>query len=149
MQIKKTSHILLIFSLFLCFTQCGHRERDLSCFPQEFIDVSIDLNLPAYHSLNNVGQWIYLDKVGAGSRGLIVVRASQNTFKIYDRNAPHLCPDGEKTILKVVDDIKIICPKDGAEWILLTGQPTKVAGKAPKTYAYTFSPNTKILSIYN
>jgi len=67
---------------------------------------------------------------------------------VYDRNAPHLCPD-TNTTLNVEDNIKIVCPKDGAEWILLTGQPIKVANIAPKTYPYNYNPQTGILNIYN
>jgi len=149
MKIKKFYSTLLIFSLLFFTTGCGERERELNCFPYEVISFQLDLNLAAYHKLNNVGEWIYVNGAGAGTNGLIVIRASNTTFKIYDRNAPHLCPSGTETILKVEDNIKIICPKDGAEWILLTGQPTKISNVPPKTYRYDYNPNVKVLSIYN
>ena len=137
--------IILIFSV-LNITSCSNREETISCFPKTQINVVLNLNLPTYFSLQNVGGWIYVNEQQAGTRGLIVVRTT-NGFKVYDRNAPHLCPDSNTT-LSVENDIKIVCPKDGAEWITITGEPTKIAQVPPKTYPYSYDTNVKILSIY-
>jgi nitrite reductase/ring-hydroxylating ferredoxin subunit len=118
----------------------------VSCFPESPINVVLNLNLPTYYPLQNVGGWIYVDEQSSGTRGLIVVRTT-NGFKIYDRNAPHLCPDNNTT-LSVENNIKIVCPKDQAEWILITGEPTNVAKIPPKTYRYSFDAATGILSIF-
>jgi len=126
---------------------CSERNETVACFPDSYISVTLDLNLPAYYSLQNVGSWIYVDEAGAGTRGLIIVRTTAG-FKIYDRNAPHICPT-ENTTLKVEGGTKIVCPEDGAEWILLTGQPTAVANIPPKTYLYNYNSATNFLSIYN
>ena len=139
--------ILLIFSCLQIFKSCSEREETVNCFPKVNISVIINLNLPAYNNLQYTGGWIYLDEQSSGTRGLIVVRTG-NSFKVYDRNAPHICPD-TNTTLKVKDGIKIICDKDDSEWILLTGQPTKVAQIPPKTYFSNYDPITGILSIYN
>lgn len=148
---KKSFSILLIFTLLifsnLTIHSCGSREDTVSCFPNTPINVSLNLNLPAYYSLNQVGGWIYVNEQQSGTRGLIVVRASDNSFKIYDRNAPHICPDNNTT-LEVKDNISIICPKDNATWILLTGQPTAVSSVPPKTYLYNYDQNSKVLNIY-
>ena len=138
--------IALIFSA-LNTTSCSTREETVSCFPNVPVNVVLNLNLPAYYNLQNVNGWIYVNEQESGTRGLIVVRTT-NGFKIYDRNAPHICPDNNTT-LKVKDGIKIVCDKDDAEWILLTGQPTKVAQIQPKTYFTNYDPATGILSIYN
>ena len=90
---------------------------------------------------------MYIDEQSSGTRGLIVVRSTTG-FKVYDRNAPHICPDHDTT-LEVQNNIKIVCPKDGAEWILLTGQPTKISGLPPKTYLYTYDSFNNILNIYH
>ncbi|MCZ2083194.1 MULTISPECIES: hypothetical protein [unclassified Kaistella] len=137
--------IILIFSV-LNITSCSNREETISCFPNTPINVVLNLNLPTYFTLQNVGGWIYVNEQQAGTRGLIVVRTT-NGFKVYDRNAPHLCPDNNTT-LSVENDIKIVCPKDGAEWITITGEPTKIAQVPPKTYPYSYDTNVKILSIY-
>ncbi|WP_370898561.1 hypothetical protein [Chryseobacterium gossypii] len=148
---KKTFSTLSIITLLifnnLIINSCGSSEDTVSCFPDTPINVSLNLNFPAYYSLNQVGGWVYIDQQQSGTRGLIVVRASDTTFKVYDRNAPHICPD-TNTTLEVQDNIRVVCPKDNAQWILLTGQPTAVANVPPKTYLYNFNPSTKDLNIY-
>ena len=138
---------LLIVSSLIITKSCSSREDTVSCFPQTSINVILNLNLPAYQNLQTVGGWIYVDEQSSGTRGLIVVRTT-NGFKIYDRNAPHICPDNNTT-LNVVNGIKIVCAKDGAEWILLTGEPIKIAQLAPKTYAYSYDAVGNVLSIQN
>lgn len=138
--------ILLIFST-LNLTSCNTRDETVSCFPNVPINVILNLNLPAYYNLQNVNGWIYVNQQESGTRGLIVVRTT-NGFKIYDRNAPHICPD-TNTTLTVEDNIKVVCPQDGAEWILITGEPTKVAQIAPKTYRYNFDSPSNTLSIFD
>jgi nitrite reductase/ring-hydroxylating ferredoxin subunit len=66
---------------------------------------------------------------------------------VYDRNAPHICPENNTT-LEVKDNISVVCPKDNATWILITGQPTAGASVPPKTYPYNFDANSKVLNIY-
>ena len=141
-----TTSLLLIFST-LIINSCGNREETVSCFPNTSINVILNLNLPAYYALQTEGNWMYINEQLAGSRGLIVVRTSGG-FKIYDRNAPHICPETNST-LNVVDNIKITCAADGAEWILLTGQPLKVAQIPPKMYPYSFNAANNTLTIYN
>lgn len=137
--------ILFIFSL-LNISSCSDRAETVSCFPSTPINVVLNLNLPAYFDLQTVGGWIYVNEQQAGTRGLIVVKTT-NGFKVYDRNAPHVCPDSNTT-LDVENDIKIVCPKDGAEWILLTGEPLKISSIPPKTYPYSFDNYGNVLSIY-
>lgn len=149
---KKTFSILFILTILifsnLTLNSCGRTQDTVSCFPSNPINVTLNLNLPAYYDLNNTGGWIYINEQQSGTRGLIAVRTSGSTFKIYDRNAPHLCPDSNTT-LEVKDDISIICPKDDAKWILLTGQPAnQVTGLPPKTYTYNYDPSSNVLNIY-
>lgn len=148
---KKTFSILSIFTLLifsnLSINSCGSTDDTVSCFPSTPINVTLNLNLPAYNVLNQVGGWMYVNEQQSGTRGLIIVRASDTNFKVYDRNAPHICPDNNTT-LEVKDNISIICPKDNATWILLTGQPTAVSSVPPKTYPYNYDPTGKILTVY-
>lgn len=138
---------VLIFSILTTTSSCSERNETVNCFPNVSVSVIVNLNLPAYFNLQTVGGWIYLDEQSSGTRGLIVVRTTTG-FKIYDRNAPHICPSSDTT-LNVVNNIKIVCSKDNAEWILLTGQPTAVANIPPKTYPYSYNQNSNILTIYN
>ncbi len=150
MKIKKITSfftLFLTFSLLTFNSSCSERDQTVSCFPDSSISVQLNLSLPSYYELQNVGGWVYINEVGSGTRGLIVVRVSSG-FKVYDRNAPHICPDTDTT-LEVKNGTSVYCPKDDAEWILITGQPTAVANVSPKTYSYTFDSNSNVLSIYN
>ncbi len=152
MRTKKNTGLLtlfLIISLLSFSNSCSERSETVSCFPNSVVSVQLNLNLPSYYNLQTVGNWIYVNEVGSGTRGLIVVRTTSG-FRIYDRNAPHLCPDSDTT-LEVRNNTTIFCPKDGSQWILLTGQPTdnSAAKIAPKIYPYSYDPNANILSVYN
>lgn len=138
--------IIFIFST-LFISSCSERNETVNCFPSSPINVVLNLNYPAYYNLQNVGGWIYVNEQQCGTRGLIVTRTS-NGFKVYDRNAPHLCPD-DQTTLQVVSGIKVVCPKDGAEWILNSGEPINIAKVPPKTYRYNFDSFSNILTLFD
>ncbi|ACU08568.1 hypothetical protein FIC_02132 [Flavobacteriaceae bacterium 3519-10] len=140
------SAIVLIFSLLIT-SSCREREETVRCFPDVPISVILNLNLPAYYNLQNVNGFIYVNEQQSGTRGLIIVRTT-NGFKVYDRNAPHICPDTDTT-LEVASNTKIVCPKDGAEWILITGEPIKNATISPKTYRHSFDANSGILTVFD
>lgn len=141
----KTFFSGLILTSFLIFQNCSNRDDTVSCFPEQPINVQLNLNLPAYYNgLTNNG-WIYINEQQSGSRGLILVKTTSG-FKVYDRNAPHTCPD-TNTTLEVQGNIKIVCPKDGAEWILSSGEPIKGSNLAPKTYGYSYNPATGVITI--
>ena len=142
----KTFFILLIFSLLSLVISCESRAETVSCFPSQIINVQLNLNLPAYANDLNTKGWIYINEQQSGTRGLILVKTGTG-FKVYDRNAPHLCPDANTTLI-VQNDIKIVCPKDGAEWILQDGTPIKGSGLPPKSYDYSYNAATGELLIY-
>lgn len=148
---KKTFSILSLITLLifsnLAIKSCGSTEDTVSCFPNSPINVILTLNsMPLYNSELQNQQWTYVDMDGAGTRGLIVAKTN-NGYKAYDRNAPHICPDSDTTLK--VEFPYIVCPKDNAKWILLTGQPTAVASVQPKTYFCDFNQATNTITIYN
>lgn len=143
---RRVLFLLFITTFFGHTTSCSDRNETVNCFPATPVNVVLNLSLPAYFNLQNVGGWVYVNEQQAGTRGLIIVRTTTG-FKVYDRNAPHLCPD-EATTLNVENNIKINCPKDGAEWILLTGEPLNIATVPPKTYPYNYDSGSNLLSVY-
>lgn len=145
-SVLKAFFILLIFSLLSLVISCESRAETVSCFPSQIINVQLNLNLPAYAIDLNTKGWIYINEQQSGTRGLILVKTGTG-FKVYDRNAPHLCPDMNTTLI-VQDRIKIVCPKDGAEWILQDGTPIKGSGLPPKSYDYSYNAATGELLIY-
>jgi len=142
--IKSILNKVLCLFFISFFVSCQSDDGTVSCVSTSTISRSINLNLPLYVNLNNPGGWIYLEGVNTGTRGLIIVNTGVG-FKVYDRNAPHICPTPKSTI-KVVDQIKMVCEEDGAEWILTTGQPTKVANRSPRTYQAILSGDNLIIT---
>lgn len=140
--------ILLAFSALKTLNSCSNREETTSCFPNQFISVQLNLSLPSYYPLNNIGGWIYVSEQQSGTRGLIIYRASATSFKIYDRNAPHICPDNNTT-LEVEGGTLVICKKDNAKWFLNSGAPASVSPYPLKQYFYNYNSSTNILNIYN
>lgn len=126
--LNKFLFCLLLLSIFSCQSDDG----TVSCVPLSTVNRTINVDLPLYYTLKNPGGWIYLDGVNTGTKGLIIVNTGHG-YKAYDRNAPHICPTA-KSKIEVVDNIKMYCEEDGSEWILTTGQPTKIANRAPRTY---------------
>ena len=125
-------------------TSCSSDDGQMNCNPAYAISASINVNLPLYNELETRG-WTYVGGEGTGTRGVIVVKTNSG-YKAYDRNAPHICPTPDST-LEVVEDIKLFCPEDGAEWILLTGQPMHTADRAPRVYQAV--RNGDIINIFN
>ena len=146
-SVLKAFFILLVFSLLSLVISCESRAETVSCFPSQIINVQLNLNLPAYTNLKRMGGWISINEQQSGTRGLILVNTGTG-FKVYDRNAPHLCPDTNTTLKVDENSIKIICPKDGAEWILQDGTPIKGSGLPPKSYNYSYNAATGDLLIY-
>jgi len=139
--------ILLAFSALKTLNSCSNREETTSCFPNQFISVQLNLSLPSYYPLNNIGGWIYISEQQSGNRGLIVYRTNDG-FKIYDRNAPHICPSTDTT-LEVENGSLVICKKDNAKWFLNSGAPASVSPYPLKQYFYNYNSSTNILNIYN
>lgn len=145
MNLSKINSITLFLSALLFFLSgCNDEDGQKSCNPEYIVSVSINVNLPLYNEVETRG-WTYVGGAGTGTRGIILVKLS-NGYKAYDRNAPHICP-GTNTTLEVVDDMKMYCPFDGAEWILLTGQPIKIADRSPRVYSAV--RNGDIINIFN
>lgn len=148
MKIKKglkLFYLILGLGVVSVIQTCGSREDTISCFPEQRISVQTNLNFANYRSNIERDGWTYINEHGAGTRGIILVKLG-NRFFAFDRNAPHICPD-VNTTLEVEDDIKIVCPKDGAEW-LIDGTPSKISNLPPKKYNVNYNPLTKDIQIY-
>jgi len=148
MKYLKDLKILAVLVLLISgwiFVGCNDDDGQMSCNPAYAVSASINVDLPLYSELETRG-WTYVNGEGTGTKGIIVVKLTNGDYKAYDRNAPHICPTANSR-LEVVDDIKLYCPEDGAEWILLTGEPITIADRSPRTYQAIRTGN--IIDIYN
>ncbi|HTO38516.1 MAG TPA: hypothetical protein VL021_08840 [Brumimicrobium sp.] len=76
--------LLLLFSFFSCNVNKKHP------VPYYAFDIDVNLNNPGYINLIGVGGWAYVN--GAGSKGIVVYRQSQENFIAFDRHSP--APEG-------------------------------------------------------
>lgn len=63
-----------------------------ACAQASFSTISVNLNYPQFQKLKLDGGYVYLD--GGGLKGIILYRASENSYLAYDRACPHN-PNGE------------------------------------------------------
>lgn len=151
MNIKKLNkNGVFLLLLLIGFVSCNEDDGQKSCNPEYVISASININLPLYSELETKG-WTYVGGEGTGTNGIIVVKLTNGSYKAYDRNAPHMCPTPNSQ-LQVIEDTKMYCPEDGAEWILLTGSPIEndegfAPDRSPRVYAAIKSGY--IIDIYN
>lgn len=138
----------LIISILFSLNSCREERHNISCLPRVNFHAIYNLNLPLYNPLTLPNGFVELNPDGTnGPRGVIIINTGHG-YNAYDRNAPHICPDNDTT-LKVVDGIKIVCPKDGAEWMLLTGQPLNDATQGYPLHQYKVYENHRQISISN
>ncbi|HIP49482.1 MAG TPA: hypothetical protein EYG92_11030 [Lutibacter sp.] len=108
--------ILVIFSLFSCDDP---QYNDL--LPDKAIDVTINLNLPAYISLQTPGGWAETstkENLGHGFKGLFIYR-SNSRYYAYERACPHKDVDACEPM--TFDGSFLICPCDQSKFNFLNG----------------------------
>ena len=149
-KLKNVTIYLKLIVILLIIISCGSCDSDqgrINCSPKSYVNAHYNLNLGQFAPLSSVG-YVVLDRDGTnGVSGLIIVNTGLNIFA-YDRNAPHICPE-PNTILQVVDDIKVVCPKDGAEWALNSGVPLNDATNGIPLYQYRVVREGNFISIFN
>jgi len=110
---------LFLATLILFFSSC--KENADHPVPNLPVNIYINLNLPAYQSLNNPGGWAY---VNGGSKGIVVYRNFDN-FVALDRHTTYQ-PDSACAIGEV-DDVNFFSindPCSTSKYNLLDGTVT-------------------------
>lgn len=74
---------MLILVIVVTFLGCKSTRRNP--IPNIPFDITINITLPAYIDLQNVGSYAY---VTGGSKGLVVYRMSYDLFVAFDRHSP-------------------------------------------------------------
>jgi len=113
--------------------------------PPVLVDISINVNNPAYTDLAVPGGWVYLS---GGSLGLIVYRASNEQFVALDRH----CPYQTAELCRVfVDDTEVIARDTaccGSAFLINNGSVTQ-GPSALNLQQYNTQFNGTTLRIYN
>lgn len=145
----KSSYYLLIL-LFCSFIVTGCNKDDdrnnSSRVPNVPTDQIININLPSYNALSNVGGFAY---VQGGSRGIVVYRLSQDQFAAFDRHCTYQVSEG-CTI--EVDEGTFAIDEECCESVfeIINGTPVEGLAQRPLLqYNTQFNPNANTLRIFN
>ncbi len=136
-------------SLFLLIAMAmlamGCRKETTAAAPPSFVDISFNVNNPAYIDLAVPGGWLYLT---GGSMGIIVYRKSPTEFVALDR----LCMYQPSQLCRVIVDNSDVIARDttccGSAFLITDGSVTQGPSSLPLTrYNTTFNGTT--LRIFN
>ena len=140
-------HFIIIILLSVLLNSCN-KDQVQNPVPNIPFDVSLNLTLPLYEPLLHVlGGIVYYN---AGSRGIAILRISNDEFAIFDRHCPYNVEEG--CVVEIDEDnigglIDAECCS--SEFSMINeGLPNKgPAVNGLKPYQYTF--NGTILRIFN
>ncbi len=134
---------IYILLLPLLFFSC--KKDNNSNIPLVAVDITINVNNPAYISIQGPGGWVYIN---GGSRGIIIYRVSNDAFKAYDR---HCTFDSSNSCALVSVEVNNITGVDdccGSKFLLTDGSVTQGPANLPLKQ-YTTSFDGSVLRIYN
>lgn len=123
----------------------GCRKENTSGVPPVNLDISINVNNPAYVDLAVTGGWLYLT---GGSQGLIVYRASPSEFVALDRHCTYQTTD----LCRVYVDSSEVIARDSlcCHSAFLINNGSVVEGPASiDLRQYNTSFNGTVLRIYD
>ena len=115
---KKLFLLIFMTLLFSCESDDTTRNPFL---PDVNFRFDLNLNLPLYTDLNNIGNPIYVPNDGVGIRGVFVMRTGpDNQFVAWEANCPNQAPNACSTM--VLEGQNVRCPCDDFEYNLFFGQ---------------------------
>lgn len=141
--LRKIMPMLIICFFLFIQADCNTNSQYITYVPVNF---DINLNLPAYSTLNFPAEHLILE---GGSKGIIVYRYTMDQFVVLDRHATYDVALGCK--VSVEDDGVTL--SDNSEcsessWLILDGSVLEGPATMP-LHRYRTSYNHPILSVYN
>lgn len=108
---------ILLFALLSCDNDRGTRNPFLQEIGFRF---DMSLNLPLYSPLSNVGNVVYVDSQGIGTRGVFVMQTSIDQYRAFEASCPNHAPNDCSTMM--FDGQVATCSCEDYEYSLFTGQ---------------------------
>lgn len=144
---KKIFVAVVMSVFFLSLFSCNGKQVE-SPVPNIPFDISLNLTLPLYEPLLHPMSGIVF--TSGGSRGIAILRISQDQFAIFDRHCPFKVEEGcavvedPDNIAALIDDS---CCSSRFNMVNAGLPDVGPATTALRSYKYTF--NGSILRIYN
>lgn len=145
---KQSVYLIILLSLFFIVTACNkdNEGNNSSQVPNVPTDVIININLPSYNALSNVGGFAY---VQGGSRGIVVYRFGLDQFAAFDRHCTYQVSEG---CAIEVDEGNLAIDQECCESVfeIINGTPVEGLAERP-LYQYNtqFNPNANTVRIFN
>jgi hypothetical protein len=139
---KKTMGFAIICLLLLLPQSACNRESTVIPFVP--VDITININNPAYFDLSIPAGWVYLT---GGSRGILVYRNTMDEFTAYDRHSTYNID--EYCRVSVQDDnvsVKDEC--SDSQWLIIDGSVMQGPAFIP-LQQYNTTYTAPILRIFN
>ncbi|MGY8916787.1 MAG: hypothetical protein ACKVJ6_00815 [Flavobacteriales bacterium] len=135
--------LIIIGAFFLIQSSCDQNNQNIPYVPVNF---DINVNLPAYTSLNYPGEHLI---VQGGSKGIIIYRYTMDEFVVLDRHSTYDVTLGCKVSVGT-DGITLSDENDcsASKWIILDGSVMQGPATVP-LHRYRTSWNPPILHVYN
>ncbi len=106
--------------LLLLFISCEKNTSNRNPFLQEVsFRFDLNLNLPLYNGLNNIGNPVYVGNNGVGTRGAFVMRSGIDTFLAFEASCPNHTPNNCSTM--TIQGQNVVCSCEDFEYSLFTG----------------------------
>ena len=140
--------VTLLFVVIFCSCQDDISNRNP--FLQEVsFRFELNLNLPLYNNLSNIGNPVFVNNAGVGTRGAFVMRTSFDTFFAFEASCPNHVPNECSTMF--IEGQNVICPCEDFEYSLFTGEHLNRPEDGSRSFDLLFyrtvqSGNTVIIS---
>ena len=107
--------------LFLLLLSCENSSTNRNPFLQEVsFRFELNLNLPLYNDLINIGNPVFVNNPGVGIRGAFVMRNGIDSFIAFEASCPNHTPNECSTMN--IDGQNVICSCEDFEYNLFTGE---------------------------
>ncbi|MBO0321299.1 hypothetical protein J0X14_03245 [Muricauda sp. CAU 1633] len=107
--------------LLLTLISCSSDNTNRNPYLQEVnFRFDMNLNLPLYSGLNNIGNPVYVGNNGVGTRGAFVIKSGLDSFYAFEASCPNHTPNNCSTM--TIDGQNVVCDCEGFTYNLFTGQ---------------------------
>lgn len=113
-------HFLNLLILLLLLS-CSNDRTNRNPYLQEIgFRFDINLNLPLYSPLTNVGNVVPIESKGVGTAGVFVINTGFDQFRVFEASCPNHAPNDCSTM--DYEGQTAICSCEDYEYSLFTGQ---------------------------
>ena len=107
--------------LLVVLLSCKSDRTDRNPFLQEInFRFDINLNLPRYSPLTNTGNVVYINSAEVGTRGVFVINAGFDQYRVFEASCPNHAPEDCSTMS--FSGQLATCACEEYEYSLFTGQ---------------------------